>query len=264
MYIFTGPCPFWTPPMRSFLSPLLLAILVAAAVPAASQDAIHRTQFEVDECRFDLDHNGTHETTYQPQSSNPDCPCYSAGAPARAATEPDWPVIGCGGTSTVGPVTLPVTCPSVEHDERLCPDLTIQARSRSQVLVGGACQWDSWSAWSPATCPIPCQFLVQNDERACDHGSVTQTRARIHSAIGNACGWGPWSAWTGCPSPPPCNNGDAGFGDGGFGGPTCDTSSPGVSDGNDGPAQDLDGDGHFAADDQNDLDASVGGYSSFN
>ena len=78
--------------MHPFLSPFLVAVLVAVALPAAAQDALHRTQLEVANCRFDMNHDGVYETSFRPQSSNPDCPCYSASAPPRAATEPDWPV----------------------------------------------------------------------------------------------------------------------------------------------------------------------------
>ena len=92
--------------IMTFTLRLVLGALVAvSSLPALAQDAIHRTQIQIAECRFDMDHSGSYETTYRPQSSNQDCPCYSASAPPRAASEPIWPVLGCGGTSLVGPIT---------------------------------------------------------------------------------------------------------------------------------------------------------------
>ena len=87
--------------MHRFALCLVVALAALFAGPVLAADAIHRTQLQVAECRFDLNHDGAFETTYQAQSSNRDCPCFSASAPARAASEPDWPVRGCSVAPTI-------------------------------------------------------------------------------------------------------------------------------------------------------------------
>ena len=106
----------WVMPFHSSLfRPALLALAVSLSLTVSqslAQDVIHRTQLEIAECRFDMDFNGSYETTYLPQSSDPNCPCFSATAPPISPTAPAWP--GCGpGAPPVGPIVAlpPVNSP---------------------------------------------------------------------------------------------------------------------------------------------------------
>ena len=237
--------------MRSFLSPLLLAILVVVAVPAAGQDVIHRTQLQIAECRFDMDHDGAFETTYQPQSSNPDCPCFSATAPARAASDPAWPVIGCGGTSPVGPLASVPTTPSVTTGVS-SPGVTVLGGAASQFIAAATptplgpqdddgpisdCgpAADGQNQCSPNPTP-PCTTYDDVMYRPECHDRLAEVQELIAAALWES---DPERAalLAYCAANP---QGCTGTGD------------------SDGPLQDLDGDGVHAVSDQNDLDASVG------
>ena len=97
-----------------------------------------------------------------------------------------------------------VPCNATDSENQTCPDgVTVQSRTRSQGIVGGTCQWQSWSAWSPVTCPVLCTGS-EVEEQTCPDGIVVQVRVRSQANVGGVCQWQPWSAWSPATCPNPC------------------------------------------------------------